>query len=368
MSILRRRLCHGQFSKLPAGHLARRHSRLGRLRRFAAAARCKASTKMMSLEHSKAFAAVQPVSWREKTAPQERALADAMERFLVLLRCTETAPEDLVALSDQLVDAGHQYRFVLSAAISAGGASKPTGKHLAKSDVEVIDLGDDKRPPSKADANALALRAERLDSALCPILAAEHPDEVLCSCSGIPLTRRSFSCLAPGAWLSDEVVNCYMRLLQERPGGPRRWCPSSFFWPSLLDKGPAGVRRWTVRAKVNVSELELVVVPLNVMEGSHWAVAAVSPSGARPGVYYLDSLGVRPPEALVSSLQAWFAEVSGTVVSRPWTLLKGSRVSRQDNSYDCGLYALRFAERLIEGAPLPEAGVVDDCDFVDYRR
>ncbi|CAK0896079.1 unnamed protein product [Prorocentrum cordatum] len=154
-----------------------------------------------------------------------------------------------------------------------------------------------------------------------------------------------------------------MALLQARPGGPRRWHLSSYFWPKLASEGPKSVRRWARRASVSVPELELMVIPMNVAQGTHWAVAAVAPGAGE--VAYLDSLGMKPPEGLAERLREWYQDASGQAepglapgraAGAPrWGLLRAA-VARQRNSWDCGPMACAFAERLAAGVPPAEAG------------
>lgn len=84
-----------------------------------------------------------------------------------------------------------------------------------------------------------------------------------------------------------EVVNAYLRLVQERSGGTC-WCLNSFFWPQLRQGGHAAVRRWASRAGVDVKTLEVLLVPMNV-GGNHWAIGGADLGAG--ALFYLDSLG-----------------------------------------------------------------------------
>lgn len=215
---------------------------------------------------------------------------------------------------------------------------------------------------SGEDISLHRVEDEIVDPALNTALAESQPDEVLCTQFGVPMTRRMFTCLRPGGWLNDEIVNCYLKLLQTREGGPRRWCPNSFFWPKLEEEGASAVLRWARRAGVSVAGLERLVLVLHVAGGTHWAVAAALPCATPPGVHYYDSLGLPPPHDLVQRLEDWyFAALGLEGVSNSklcWRLLETAPSGLQQNGSDCGVLALAVAERLAAGAVPANAGCI----------
>merc|ERR1712118_184283 len=110
--------------------------------------------------------------------------------------------------------------------------------------------------------------------------------------SGLPL---------PDRWLNDEVINCYLRLIQERSGN-RCWCPGSFFWLKLEKEGHAGVQRWARRAKVDVSSLQAILLAIH-REGTHWGLGVLDLQGR--ALRYFDSLGIAPPLSLAARLNEY---------------------------------------------------------------
>eukprot|EP00440_Ansanella_granifera_P015284 gb/GFBE01016616.1/.p1 GENE.gb/GFBE01016616.1/~~gb/GFBE01016616.1/.p1 ORF type:complete len:323 (+),score=65.37 gb/GFBE01016616.1/:1-969(+) len=186
---------------------------------------------------------------------------------------------------------------------------------------------------------------------------AESPEEVLCTRFGAPLTRRHLSCLQPDEWLNDEVVNCYLRLLQDQNSGTL-WCPSTFFWPKLEESGHQAVQRWTKRAGLNVGALRTIVVPLH-LDDSHWALGAVHVEERE--VSYLDSLGKAAPDALVSRLSEFMegearSNSSGDVPAGSWKLkprrCSPGSVPLQQNFSDCGVFMLAYAECVAALTPI----------------
>lgn len=233
-----------------------------------------------------------------------------------------------------------------------------TGRPSHKTSSGSQDLG--------LDMSLHRVEDEIVDLALNTFLAESQPEEVLCTQFGVSMTRRMFTCLLPGGWLNDEIVNCYLKLLQTREGGPRRWCPNSFFWPKLEEEGAAGVLKWARRAGVSVAGLERLVMVLHVSGGTHWAVAAALPCATPPGVHYYDSLGLQPPDDLVQRLEDWYFAalrlegISNSMVC--WRLLETAPTGLQQNGSDCGVLALAVAERLATGADPVNAGCVSTSE------
>lgn len=236
--------------------------------------------------------------------------------------------------------------------------------------------------PADALQSKVFTEGERrlVDDALRQKCAEAHPEEVLCTRFGAELTRRHLSCLQPDEWLNDEVVNCYMRLLQEESDG-RLWCPNTFFWPKLQDGGYAAVQRWSRRAAMDMGSLEAIIIPLH-LDGCHWALAVVHVPEQR--LAYFDSLGLPPPEALEPRLAEF---MRGEMCSKPALALRAGhketapfrsvwklkcqkneawQMSLQENGSDCGVFMLAYAECIAAARPLrfetsPEA-------IVDKRR
>lgn len=173
------------------------------------------------------------------------------------------------------------------------------------------------------------------------------PQEVICVRFNATLTRRDLSYLLPEQWVNDEVMNCYLRMIQEQSDG-QLWCPSSFFWPKLELGGHAAVQRWARRAAVNVASCDALVVPLH-LEGCHWSLAVVRISLHH--ILYLDSLGMPAPELLQSRLSE-FVSKEDPALSGLWQLYVVNKIPTQLNSSDCGIFVLAYAECVARSLPL----------------
>lgn len=206
-----------------------------------------------------------------------------------------------------------------------------------------------------ASAATLVLKLGKdstLDLALDSALARVAPDEIVCTRFGAPMTRRILACLLPDRWLNDEVINCYLRLIQERSGN-RCWCPGSFFWLKLEKEGHAGVQRWARRAKVDVSSLQAILLAIH-REGTHWGLGVLDLQGR--ALRYFDSLGIAPPLSLAARLNEY---LEGEIHAWRWgfdfsplPMLHDKEAPRQQNGSDCGVLLCKYAERFMAEAPV----------------
>jgi len=102
------------------------------------------------------------------------------------------------------------------------------------------------------------------------------------------MTVRKLSCLQPGVWLNDEVINSYFDMIRTRsttavtvwnrthsPPKKNSLFLSSFFVAKLLEGGRYNydyVRRWTKRC--NIFEMDKIFLPIN-HENNHWVLVVV---------------------------------------------------------------------------------------------
>jgi sentrin-specific protease 1 len=117
------------------------------------------------------------------------------------------------------------------------------------------------------------------------------------------LCGRDIHRLQKGEWLNDEIINYYLAMIKERSVHPenvtKRHSRSSkrlptlhafntFFYSLLSGRGYSAVRRWTKKAKVNLFELDRVIIPIN-KGGFHWILCIVNVTERR--IEYYDSMG-----------------------------------------------------------------------------
>jgi sentrin-specific protease 1 len=141
------------------------------------------------------------------------------------------------------------------------------------------------------------------------LLNNKPADQVLVDSFNIQLTSSTLECLKPRHWLNDEVINFYMQLLQAHslsnlisPAGHPTHLKchffNSFFFTKLAQNDEYcydNVRRWSKRAKVCISKLDLVLVPVHVQE-DHWCCACINVLEKR--FEYYDIQGESNPQCL----------------------------------------------------------------------
>jgi len=137
------------------------------------------------------------------------------------------------------------------------------------------------------------LREKKVSSHL---LKPEPSQKIVCKKAplGVPIAQQTMECLQPGEWLNDEVINNFLRLVQNESKGTL-WCVSTYFWPKLSTEGYDGVSRWATRSSVDIRKLSAILVPFNV-DDEHWSLAEVNLE--RRKIRYMCSLGRPPPMGL----------------------------------------------------------------------
>jgi len=180
--------------------------------------------------------------------------------------------------------------------------------------------------------------------------------EILVSRFNVELTRKQLSCLHPGQWLNDEVINFYCKLLEERGkksnGFPKCWFPNSFFWPKLSGENNKysykDVKRWTIKSKIDIFELDYIIFPMNI-GASHWALGAIDRK--EHGFRYFDSMFSMPHKNFVPFLQQYLKDEHQAKKGKPlegiedWDLIMPDPpLPQQNNGYDCGVFTCCFAD------------------------
>lgn len=186
------------------------------------------------------------------------------------------------------------------------------------------------------------------------------------------VTAADLATLAPGRWLNDQVINCFMAIINRRsvptagtaahagadtPGAdpPANARPvhafNSFLFSKFCQHGFDGVKRWT--KKVDLLSKELLLVPVNV-GNEHWVLLAADLKRKRISCY--DSLGGRHKKK-VGQLRAYLASelrARGKDASlEGWVdepTVRG--IPQQTNGVDCGVFVCKFADVLSRSQPL----------------
>jgi hypothetical protein len=156
-------------------------------------------------------------------------------------------------------------------------------------------------------------------------------------------------------WLNDETINGYLKLVtdlgnkgQNAGATPKYHAFTSFFMTTLFEKGYEGIKRWSKRAKIEGKKLydvQDVFIPVN--RNFHWTVLVVSPRSR--AIRYYDSLGGNGREYVAAALQWLRGELGIAFAEGEWLIENSAASPMQNNSSDCGVFAITTAKQLMLG-------------------
>lgn len=203
--------------------------------------------------------------------------------------------------------------------------------------------------------------------------------------ANITLRRQDYERLRGVRWLNDEVLNTYVAMVNVRdefffqspethsfPSDskvkrPRTYMFNTFFYTRLTSTGYDydGVARWTRRAKVDVLEKDLLLIPVNI-GGSHWILAGVDIR--RRCFLYLDSFHGRDSTDVLPTLRTWFYDEvknkhgqkeADVLDLESWEDLENSyltgfddkcvAIPLQEDGGSCGVFTAKIADCLALG-------------------
>ncbi|KAF7851500.1 hypothetical protein BT93_L3785 [Corymbia citriodora subsp. variegata] len=181
--------------------------------------------------------------------------------------------------------------------------------------------------------------------------------------SGIEITGETLSCLRPGAWLNDEVINLYLELLKEREKrDPQKFLKchffNTFFYKKLIS-GRSGydykaVRRWTTQKKLGYSLIDCDKIFVPIHQEIHWCLAIINKKDEK--FQYLDSLGGRDSRVLKVLARYIVDEVKDKcgkdIDVGSWEQEYVSDLPAQENGFDCGMFMIKYADFYSRGFEL----------------
>ena len=166
--------------------------------------------------------------------------------------------------------------------------------------------------------------------------------------------------LAPGEWLTDEIIHYFFRLLTIRDQNlfpqDRSHFFSSFFFTQFFSGGEKGeytykaVRTWQRRVPGQDTFNLKHIFFLCHSGGNHWTLAVVRMKEKK--IEYYDSLlgnGKRYTNGLWTYLNDVWADTRGGELPEreKWEIVVSNHHSAiQRNCYDCGIFAIMFANYL----------------------
>ncbi|XWS34817.1 hypothetical protein CRYUN_Cryun21dG0069900 [Craigia yunnanensis] len=189
--------------------------------------------------------------------------------------------------------------------------------------------------------------------------------------------------LAPETFLTSQIMNFYIRYLQQQASPTNRAiCDYHFFNTYFYQKLKEAVsykgsdkdalffkfRRWW--KGVNIFQKAYVLIPIN--EDFHWSLVIIcipdKEDESGPIILHLDSLGLHSSRSVFKNIKSYMGEEWNylnqevapsdlPIADKIWENLpsrideKTIDVPQQKNDFDCGLFVLFFMERFIEDAP-----------------
>lgn len=179
------------------------------------------------------------------------------------------------------------------------------------------------------------------------------------------LTGHDFHCLAPGRCLNDEIVNEFLKLLQQRDASNRQHLNSiechffsTFLLPKLVTKYKySEVRRWTDPKKLKrwgqmsstVLNCDLIFFPRH--HQSHWSLILVDLRSNVVSLY--DSLcnakisdeSMKSVRVEMGSIVRYLVDEAREKIGEDWSeanfRFKIGRMPQQGNTWDCGVFLIQ---------------------------
>jgi len=179
--------------------------------------------------------------------------------------------------------------------------------------------------------------------------------------------------LAPRAWLNDDIINFYTKLLNNRtllrtlardPGQRqiKYYCFSTFMATKLLqgkEFNYKGIKKWSSTACIKILNLDKLFMPVNEGE-NHWTLAVVNFHDKK--FQYYDSIYTpngRTHEKLFRRLRKYVTEEAKTYSNEKvhfldeWTDEYVNNAPQQgDSNSDCGVFACKYMDYIIDNCPL----------------
>jgi len=183
------------------------------------------------------------------------------------------------------------------------------------------------------------------------------PSEIIGVISNAPITQSAFACLRNGEWINDEIINATMKILRGKHlQGGANVVFSSFFYSRLREQRMGysydSVRRWTKHINIFNDDAS-VYIPINV-GNFHWFMMVLSVKSKC--VHIFDSLCSDKGDYF-ATICAWLKDEGQRLEATPdryegWKLDCAADGPKQQNSYDCGIFALASAEMSMMNQPM----------------
>lgn len=182
---------------------------------------------------------------------------------------------------------------------------------------------------------------------------------------------------SPSAWLNDEIVNEYLRILTkalkdrdvpvQKQKANAGWTPRVHAFTSFWFTTP-NAAGWAKRAGLEgrrYLDCELVLYP--VCHNNHWRLIAVKPKERT--IEYLDSMSSTINLTITGKMLEHLEQVLGKEGAwnrEEWTIVKHQRSTQQLNGSDCGVFVLLNSLALLRGVEISD--VIACNGMMDARK
>jgi sentrin-specific protease 1 len=155
-------------------------------------------------------------------------------------------------------------------------------------------------------------------------------------------------------WLNDEIINDSMNILVSNNSSKNVICLSTFFYSSLAHDNTfkyLNVIKWNYNT--DIFSFDKILLPINI-DNMHWVLVVVFIKSST--IIYYDSLlsNSKTANLILVNILKWL-KIEGEIRNRNsnlWTTTINDSIPKQENTYDCGLYIIKFAEYIIKGETL----------------
>ena len=172
---------------------------------------------------------------------------------------------------------------------------------------------------------------------------------------GLKLTTDDLQTLDGSNWLNDMVINQYLNLIQQRNDAdtslPSMLALNTFVHNILDEDGlEEGEKRMEGWFKIDLRTKDLIICPIN--KNHHWTLIVIDTNRKR--INYFDSLrGSRKssgaPKLIKRFIESYYKKKGEDVV---FMIKIRQDTPVQTNGVDCGVFALKCAERIAAGCIL----------------
>ena len=185
-------------------------------------------------------------------------------------------------------------------------------------------------------------------------------EDVLAHIGAHKLTRQTLRCFLERQWLTCEPIDAYMELLQKRAHADGKkiiFLPTHFYstlvYPTyLMNNGMPYLPQ-----NPDPFTMDKILIPIN-QGNEHWVLLEVDMSFWQ--IWFYDPSQLRARGAIEMQMIAkFFTDLSfvrqpraARISADRWDRIPLENIPRQEDSCNCGVYVLTYAERLARGIPL----------------